>query len=454
MNFHIPTKPEEWVEVNQLVLSHYQSSISPSTHITIWLVTVLGPIPGILYLISAVKKCQINGWWLVRIDEGGYLYPHNRVMLSTWVIALTIVNLAHSISLLHDFETHFHPRTVLCHLLTFLVLSCFAWGKVWSLYCSMPPCKYRLAQANNKSGASRPSMKRPIPAYLFNPLIIAVHLISLFGGFRWLWIAIKEVYHLSSLFDQYQASYASLSNPNSPDIVVLESQIKALFSLKEMLQSGGIVRQNLKYLAGFLIILNLIQLVFKIWCSYRIMGALLFQAKILRQAAARQMALKAANSDYMCDAAKLGSQATIASADPTPENPIFTSRWRDLLPNFRRGNKVSAQLWNSGPFIRTQEQILADGVEDMADCYRKLRDNAIHTFWTIVMAVLMNVSCTTMDAFLNVGFFDNLSIFDTEVAIYLWVNLTWNCGVGLLLGVSSCIIVFTAAPTLPREPDA
>jgi hypothetical protein len=90
MNFHIPTKPEEWVEVNQLVLSHYQSSISPSTHITIWLVTVLGPIPGILYLISAVKKCQINGWWLVRVDEGGYLYPHNRVMLSTWVIALTI----------------------------------------------------------------------------------------------------------------------------------------------------------------------------------------------------------------------------------------------------------------------------------------------------------------------------------------------------------------------------
>jgi hypothetical protein len=307
-------------------------------------------------------------------------------------------------------------------------------------------------------------MKRPIPAYLFNPLIIAVHLISLFGGFRWLWIAIKEVYHLSSLFDQYQASYASLSNPNSPDIVVLESQIKALFSLKEMLQSGGIVRQNLKYLAGFLIILNLIQLVFKIWCSYRIMGALLFQAKILRQAAARQMALKAANSDYMCDAAKLGSQATIASADPTPENPIFTSRWRDLLPNFRRGNKVSAQLWNSGPFIRTQEQILADGVEDMADCYRKLRDNAIHTFWTIVMAVLMNVSCTTMDAFLSapkpdhskgriyigidfsfghfpdVGFFDNLSIFDTEVAIYLWVNLTWNCGVGLLLGVVSLLV--------------
>jgi hypothetical protein len=35
------------------------------------------------------------------------------------------------------------------------------------------------------------------------------------------------------------------------------------------------------------------------------------------------------------------------------------------------------------------------------------------------------------------GAFDGLSLSDFEVAVFQWVNITWNCGVGFLLGLVS-----------------
>ncbi|KAI9604725.1 hypothetical protein H4Q26_002694 [Puccinia striiformis f. sp. tritici PST-130] len=124
MPFQLPTTPAEWAALDELVHNRHDASVSRGAHIIIWLVTITGPIPGILYLISAVKRCRTNGWWMVRIDEGGYLYPHNRVMLTFWVVAFTIVNLALSISVLFDCRSFLHPRTLILQTISFYTLSC------------------------------------------------------------------------------------------------------------------------------------------------------------------------------------------------------------------------------------------------------------------------------------------------------------------------------------------
>lgn len=90
MDFHLPTTPEAWEAVNRHALSRTAPAVPPSARIIIWLVTIVGPLPALLYLISAVKACQTNGWWLVKVDDRGYLYPHNRAMLAIWINAFTI----------------------------------------------------------------------------------------------------------------------------------------------------------------------------------------------------------------------------------------------------------------------------------------------------------------------------------------------------------------------------
>ncbi|EFP83367.2 uncharacterized protein PGTG_08553 [Puccinia graminis f. sp. tritici CRL 75-36-700-3] len=468
MSFKIPSTPAEWEVLNQRIHSHYNSSISRPKHVIIWLVTIIGPVPAILYLISAVKRCQTNGWWLVKVDERGYLYPHTRVMLTFWVVTFTLVNLAHSISLLLDCQSHLHPRTLICHFASFAPLACFGWAKVWSLFYAMPPSRYRLAQANQKSGSSYPpqSMKRPIPACLFNPLIITAHLMSLFGTLPWLFTAIRESYTVLSSYDRYQSSYASLLDPNSTPVIRLESQLQALLSVKNMVQSMEAIRRNLKNACIFMVIVAIIQLISLIWCSHRILGALYFQAKFLRKAASRQIDLEiqAAQVDFeWCGSSEPSNPTKISPASPAhsicgsvrsmPDKMIFVSHWKEYLPSLDRGNKVSARLWNSGPFQKTQEQIIGDGLKDMSFFYRKLRRYAINTFWHIVLAALVKLSYIILCILLILGAFDHLAILHFEVAIFQWVNITWNCGVGFILGIVSCVVVFTPTPTLPREPD-
>jgi len=465
MNFHLPTTPEEWEELNRLLLSFYEFAVPPSAHIIIWLVTIVGPIPGLLYLISAVKACQTNGWWLVKVDERGYLYPHNRPMLAIWINAFTIVNLAHSASLLIDTRSHLHPRTVIFHLTSYCLLSCLAWAKVWGLFYAMPPSRYRFARANQKTGIS---LQRPIPAYLFNPLIISAHLVSIFGGLGWIILIIKESYKLVSLFNQYQVAYASMSIPYSTPSVRMENELKALITLNNMRLSVGIVQKNLKNVCAFLLATIVVQLIVSLWCSNRILAALFFQARTLREAASRQVRLRTqpAQVDFgWSHSSEPESLIKIASAPLQPrsgagsyggtisDKKIFRHRWRDFLPSLNRGNVVSSKLWNSESFQRTQEQIMADGAQDMSACYRKLRRYAINTFWNMVLTSAVKSSYLILCILIVVGVFDyGSSVFQMELAVFEWLNITWNCGVGFLLAVYSCIVVFTPTPVLPHEP--
>ncbi|KAA1081750.1 hypothetical protein PGT21_000255 [Puccinia graminis f. sp. tritici] len=467
MSFQLPSTPAEWNELNQRVHRFSDSSVSRSAQSIIWLVTIVGPVPGILYLISALKKCHTNGWWLVKADDRGYLYPHNRVMLALWMVAFTLVNLAHSISLLFDCRSHLHPRTLIFHLVSFSLLSCFGWAKVWSVFYAMPPSRYRLAPVNQKSGPSHPlqSMKHPIPAYLFNPLIIIAHLVSLCGTLPWLVIAIKESYELLSAWDQYQSSYATMVGSSSTQILKFESQLQALLSLKKMIQSVETVQKNVKNVCTLLLVITLVQLIALVWCSYRILGALYFQAGVLRKAASRQINLQYEPKQIefgFCQPSDPSSLNKIASAPQalsrsgsmhSSAKTIFTLHWKDFLPSLERGNKVSAHVWRSEPFQRTQEQIVGDGIKDISAFYWKLRRYAMHTLWHIVLAALVKSSYIALCISLASGAFDGLTLSDFEVAVFQWVNITWNCGVGFLLGLFSCIDVFTPTPTLPREPD-
>ncbi|WAQ86834.1 hypothetical protein PtA15_7A563 [Puccinia triticina] len=471
MSSTLPTTPAEWEVFNQHIHSHFDSSISHRARVIIWIVTIIGPVPGILYLISAVKRCLTNGWWLVKIDERGYLYPHTRVVLAFWVVAFTLLNLAHSISLLLDCRSHLHPRTLIFHFASFAPLGCFGWTKGWSLFYAMPPSRYRLAQVNQKSGSCPlQSMRRPIPAYLFNPLIIIGHLLSAFGTLPWLIPAVKDSYSVMSAWDEYESSYARMVAPSSAPVIRFGSQIQALLALKQMKNSMESIRSNLKNACILILVIAITQLIILIWCSHRILGALYFQGKFLRKAASRHVDLEI--QSVHTDTGWTGSPkpkktepkpTKIVSAPKSPSisgsvgslstRMSFMFHWKDLLPSLGKGTQVSARLWNSGPFQKTQEQMMVDGRKDMLAFYRKLRRYAINTFWHIFLAAVVKLSYITLCFLLTLGAFDHMSIMDFEVAIFNWVNITWNFGVGLILGIVSCIVVFTPTPTLPREPE-
>lgn len=281
----------------------------------------------------------------------------------------------------------------------------------------MPPSRYRFARVYQKTTTS---LQRPIPAYLFNPLIILAHLASLFGGLRWIVSASKESHVLMSLFKQYQVAYASLSSPYSTPIVRMENELKALISLKNMHQSVGIVQENLKDLCAFLLAMTAVQLIASLWCSTRILAALFFQARTLRHAASRQVRLRAhsAHVDFgwSCSSDP-ESLLKISSAPPKPrsipgsdggtisDRKIFRHRWRDFLPSLNRGNFVSPQLWNSKSFQRTQEQIMADDAHDMSACYRKLRRYAINTFWNMILTAAVKSSYLILCLFIGMSMF-------------------------------------------------
>ncbi|KAH9467449.1 hypothetical protein Pst134EA_011094 [Puccinia striiformis f. sp. tritici] len=468
MPFQLPTTPAEWAALDELVHNRHDASVSRGAHIIIWLVTITGPIPGILYLISAVKRCRTNGWWMVRIDEGGYLYPHNRVMLTFWVVAFTIVNLALSISVLFDCRSFLHPRTLILQTISFYTLSCLGWAKVWSLFCAMPPSRYRLAQVKQKnSSGHQQSIKRPIPVCLFNPLIIIAHLAS-WSSLPWLLVISKAAYVALSSWDQYQSSYANMVDPSSTQLVKFQNQLQALLSLEQMLHSLETTRGPLKkiYICG--LVTTTAQLIATIWCSYRILGALYFQAKVLRQAASREINLeiKPAHVDFgLCPSPESISTSPTQPVAAPPAyaasfyagslfQTVFAHRWKDFLPGPDRETKIpAAQLWNRGQSQKTPDQMARDRVKDMSGFYRKLRRYAMNTFWHIFLTAVVKLSHIVMSSLLILGVFDQMSVMNYEVTLFLWLNITWNCGVGVILGVISCIVVYTPTPTFPREPD-
>ncbi|KAA1134422.1 hypothetical protein PGTUg99_000266 [Puccinia graminis f. sp. tritici] len=172
-----------------------------------------------------------------------------------------------------------------------------------------------------------------------------------------------------------------------------------------------------------------------------------FETGVLRKAASRQINLQYEPKQIefgFCQPSDPSSLNKIASAPQalsrsgsmhSSVKTIFTLHWKDFLPSLERGNKVSAHVWRSEPFQRTQEQIVGDGIKDISAFYWKLRRYAMHTLWHIVLAALVKSSYIALC--ISLGAFDGLTLSDFEVAVFQWVNITWNCGVGFLLGLVS-----------------
>lgn len=389
-------------------------------------------------------------------------------MIAFWVIVFTIVNLIHSIELLLDCSTHLRPPTVAVHGVGKILMCCVGWARIWSLLYAMPPSENHLVLLNQKIGSRFTSlrMNHCIPASLFNIFIIFAHVITLLVPIPFVVNSIKEYAYMLSTFEQYKLAYAKIMDPSEIAPVKSQNELEALTSIKNMEESSRKFQWSLRQLSVFFLILSILQLSILMWTSLRIIRALYNQVIVLQHALERRKALELnlEVTDSKCDHPPGKGSAQryeLASAKRERRESVdFASdvtalrlSWKRYLPIFRRGTGISPAVWNSGPFKQDQKEIMSSRVEELKGYYHQLKRYAINIVWQTVMAGGIIISCTVLSALMVTDAFSFSAPMEYEMTVFTWTNITWNGGPGLILGIISCIVTFSALPTPPREPD-
>lgn len=460
----IPTTPEQWLLINEKLRITYDDRVTRGQYFVIWLATITGPITGVLYLASGWRRWNLNGRWWVRKDEKGYLHPHAHAVIAAWLVVFTLVNLVHSISLLVDCQSHLHPVTIAFHFPCLSLLSCVGWTRVWALLYALPPSTRGLAVGQKVGWNSSPcSTRQRIPATLFNSFIIIGHLISLLVPIKWMYDSVKAAGDILSSYQKYRSAYPVLVEPSASTLTNLLNEQEALGALLQIRKSFDILRTSMQYIGALFAIVEMIQLSILVWTSTQIVRVLYYQVQILRKAVKTQKQLEnLENADYkwlsLSDQNKLiGHNAVSTERRRTSgwflSKKTLKMRLRYYLPSFQPGTGISATVWSSGPFQKTERQVMDGGVAEMKGYHRQLRRYASNTLWQAVVECLIISSCLVLCCFVALGVFEITKPMQYQATLYKWWNITWNGGPGLTLGIISCIVAYSAAPSLPREPD-
>ncbi|MBW0474813.1 hypothetical protein O181_014528 [Austropuccinia psidii MF-1] len=330
----------------------------------------------------------------------------------------------------------------------------------------MPPSKYSLNQINLKIGKpnAHASFPRFLPPLAFNLVVIlgyAVQLISLssivtFG---------KTITRWHAAWESYDGAFLQVVNSAGSPVSIEHSQHAALTALEQLSSYDVEIKEKLHTINVVFLIIALFQFFCMFMASYRIQMALLNQVFILRNALKRQKNMEApildhSSSNVTFDMYKLRNLVNISSSPRGPGSftssegsTVFDLNWRMYLPSFTPGSGVSASTWTQGPFQQSQQEILDGGSERLAYHYRQLARYVSNTFWQTILVLVSQISYAVLLFMLLFHGFGQLSFARFTSITTLWINVTWNLGVGIVLGIIACIVVYSPTPSLPREPS-
>lgn len=349
--------------------------------------------------------------------------------------------------------------------MSFPVLFCFGWTKVWCFAYAAPPSALRL---DSKRSSSSVHQRKIVGPWLFNLGNIAMYLVPFAFTIPLVIATAKKLQAVESHFNKYQETHQALKSvlatPGMPKMSPSAKQLEAkiFIELNTLSELAKDILYFVRCIAGGFAIFDLIFTVGAIWTTWRIMRTLWSQVATLRKCAQRRRADRSAilptNSKLPKDDIDQDTSSTYQIGQVSSYSiPSISSNTQLLpwMPPLMRGSEVSSATWTSGVCHDKREDWEKYDEFVLSQKYACLSRYAANALWQATLIVITSALFMTLDIFivtnaLGVPHRNRLSTL--TMVVILWGNIIWNCGLGTILGIMSCVVAFSPTPK-PLEEE-
>ncbi|KAH9817203.1 hypothetical protein DFH28DRAFT_963430 [Melampsora americana] len=450
----------------------FHPDASPAMRIALYVMSGISPLTGLLFLVGGLKRISKAGrgcLWLFRVDDRGYIHPNTLFVVTIWACLFTTLNTAAIVCFLMNLSTFVKWHTLVLHIMSFPVIFCF----VWAFAYAAPPSAFRLDGQRSRSSIHQRKMVGP---WLFNIGNVAMYAVP-FAFTIPLAIAVaRKLRDVELYFLNYQETHRVLNDIlSTPGISEISPSAKRLqtnllMDLNTLSKLAKDILYFVRCIAGGYAILDLIFTIGAILTSWRIMRTLWSQVSTLRECAQRRRGdysgIRPTNSKIPREIIDQDASSTLpirhisAYSIPSISSDTKILPW---LPPFARGSEVSTSTWTSGVCHDKREDWERYDEFVLSQKYACLSRYASNALWQAALIVITSVLFMTLDIFIvtnAMGVPHRHRLSDLTMVVILWGNIIWNCGLGTILGITSCVVAFSPTPkpieeeiTLDRRVD-
>lgn len=161
----------------------------------LWVVFCLECISVVLYLLSAIPAIRKEGFWLFRTELNGMIRPNTRILLPICVFFYCAFDISALVSLLKDIrrKSLISLSAGGISLITYPLLLCTGWTKIWNILRAVPLTKYGLTSAMQTNGELNVTYFNPRTVNLMSAFFYGFPL--LYGGAP-IYLITKEIWLL------------------------------------------------------------------------------------------------------------------------------------------------------------------------------------------------------------------------------------------------------------------
>ncbi|MBW0525378.1 hypothetical protein O181_065093 [Austropuccinia psidii MF-1] len=429
---------------------------------------IASPISAILYVLSGIKRTQNEGLWLFRIDSQSYIRANTYTVIPILVVAYTIVNFLCVLNLYYDTKGFIRPGTVALSLSTYPILLCIAWTRIWSALLAVTRTKFEFHTSQRTSIQSN---QKYFPAKTLNTLAVVFYFFPLAFGFPLVFLSKREAFDLYNVWHSYDSSFQQLSQDSLQASMEKKiyaggiSQMQAISKHAERLLfffrlfSGGYLINTL--MLFFLMLFSYFHIFRHLWCHMNILLDSVKQRKnnflgSLKLPEERDLHSEKNYTGFsteqsftletkmlkakLCLSASLKFIITILS---------FPKDWNSWLPTLKQGTGVDDRTWEDDLFKRDKQDWERAHEALVLAHYTTLKKYAVNVIWQALLVSSILISYMVLETLIllnALGVPQNRSFIDLTFFTTLWANLAWSLGVGILLGLISCIVAFSPMP--------
>ncbi|EGG07783.1 uncharacterized protein MELLADRAFT_71633 [Melampsora larici-populina 98AG31] len=350
-----------------------------------------------------------------------------------------------------DFSSFPRWHTLVLQYFTHPVLLCFGWSRTWSFCYAAPPAAFQL-DLRRQPTSTNFNYRRSLGPKLFNVGNIAMYIIPFIYILPFTIINAKNVHNIHRVWVVCVRKHEILTSLHSLPGSENSSEVTNLTNLlqSDMIRRLGTVQAlgedillNARYMSfGLMIFLVTLLCAFSS-ATWRIMDALWSQVRTLRECASRRRLLSAAINQNI-----------------RQETPAF-EELTDQIYRCHQGSvwhsEVTESLWQSRLFEDRREDWEKVDELILKEKHASLRRYASNALCQAILVIVtasayLSLIIITVTNALNVPL--RTRLLDLQVIMIVWHNVIWNCGLGISLGVISCVMVFSPTPSPIQEEHA
>ncbi|KAG0141104.1 hypothetical protein CROQUDRAFT_68661 [Cronartium quercuum f. sp. fusiforme G11] len=458
MDVHAAQAP--WETLHQFVSQQIHPSPNSTMRILLVVMTAISALIGLLYLTSGIRHLtQGRSSWLYERDSEGYIHPNTNLIMPIWACVYTISNLLALISLQIDLSTFIKWHTIVLHFATIFIIFSFGWTKIWCFSYAMPPSIFRPGAHHEPSNG--PTRGRVHPTF-YNMCSMAMYFIPFALIAPFAISIVQNIHEIERSWEKYNIAHGlmirtiSQSN-NSTNLLQIQKTIekeiwKQLNHLQELRDDTLL---HIRYTSGICIVIETLFAIIAFISTWIIMRALWSQVRTLREC----VTLSTPDEHYN-KISKMNLNEYPPSIHPFNERHLSLSKSLKIdSPKFKKflpwvpplcsGTEVTNSIWNSNLFEENKEDYQKLDEFTIHSKYISLSRYASNILWQSSLIVLVEISYLILNicVVLNVWHVPRQHhLSDLSVILMVWSNGVWNCGLGLILGIFSCIVAFSPLP--------